>query len=123
MAKSKNPVGRPRNNTKTTSAKDLAREIAAQTENGQEVVDFVLAVFRGEEKRLGARPADLKWAVEFLAERLWGKAPIQMEITAGDAPQIAAMIDYSKLSTAQLKALQKAEEAIKGVLEGEVIDV
>ena len=104
-------------------AKELAKEISKQTDNGQEVVDFVLSVFRGTEPRLGTRPSDLKWAVEWLADRLWGKAPVQMEITAGQDTKIVNMIDYSKLSVKELKILQEAEEALRGVLEGDVLDV
>ena len=49
---------------------------------------------------------------------MWGKAPVQMEITAGEDTKVVNMINFGKLTLEELKIMAKAEEDLKGVLEG-----
>ena len=77
-----NPGGRPKGLAK------LAREAVG---DGQDLIDFYLAVFKDDTKALRARKITLRdqfQAAEWLAERGFGKAPIVADVPEDDEPQV-----------------------------------
>jgi|SRR6266849_9612211 len=68
-----NPDGRPRGN------REFAELIADETRDGAELIEYALAVLRGEKghEELG----DVRWAVEYLTTRMLGRAPQTIELT------------------------------------------
>ena len=64
-----NPGGRPAVSHPATRLMEL-------TDQGQDVVDFVLSVFRGQAGREWEHPKYRIWATEWIADRLWGR-PLQ----------------------------------------------
>lgn len=111
---SPNPGGRPK------AAIAMAKLIRDSTRDGAEVVEFMLAVLRGdgeigppEDRR--PLPSDLKdgksrrWAAEQLLDRGFGKAPQTIEIAAqGEA---VAMPDMSGLPLEELRRIAAGEDA------------
>jgi hypothetical protein len=89
-----NPAGTSRR--QQSAARALAMRIQAETRDGAEVVDFALAVLRAGSPTAGSGPAmhgltevttaDKRWAVDYLTDRGWGKAPQTIEIqTEGES--------------------------------------
>jgi hypothetical protein len=77
-----NPGGRPR------GLATLAREAVG---DGRDLIDFYLAVFKGDTKALHTRKVTMRdrmQAAEWLAERGWGKAPIVVDVPEDDEPQV-----------------------------------
>ena len=71
--RSGNPNGRPK------GFKGLAREIQQRTDDGRELVEFALKVFKGEPVTEGGQvpKLELRWqALEWLSDRGFGK-PVQ----------------------------------------------
>jgi hypothetical protein len=78
--RSGNPDGRPK------GLRALSQAVAAQTDNGMELVRWYLGIWRGEVKPLGKKPTDAQRfeAGQWLTERGWGKPGVQVEV-AGPA--------------------------------------
>jgi hypothetical protein len=77
-----NPGGRP---------KGLAKLARAAVGDGQDLIDFYLAVFNGDTKALRTRKITLRdriQAAEWLAERGWGKAPPVEDADPPEEPQV-----------------------------------
>jgi hypothetical protein len=72
--KSGNPNGRSA--AMAGMAKAMARRIAAETGDGEELVDAMLKLMRDPEAKLADRTAAVFW----LAERGAGKAPAQVDV-------------------------------------------
>jgi hypothetical protein len=85
-----NPGGRPRG---------LVRRIREQTRDGEELVDYMLAVFRDETASTRDRVAAGTW----LADRGFGR-PTQTTATL-NVPDVPAGRDLRELSDEELKAL------------------
>lgn len=64
-----NPGGRPAVSHPATMLREL-------TDDGAEVMDFVLSVFRGTAGKLWLYLKYRIWAIEWISDRLWGK-PVQ----------------------------------------------
>lgn len=62
-----NPSGRP------AGAEKLARLLAAETDNGREIVKFMLTTARGKDRRLKSE-GSIRWAREWVMDRIYGKA-------------------------------------------------
>src|ERR1044071_499133 len=73
-----NPGGRPR------SASLVARAVSERTGGGAEIVETMLRIARGEDKTYTERSRFAAW--EWLADRLWGRAPMELEVTATAGP-------------------------------------
>lgn len=109
--KSGNPGGRPK-------ADKIARElIAAETGDGTEIVRFALGVMRaesyaGSDGRTIDVPNDPKsrcWAASWLADRLFGKAPLTVEVS-GPA-ELAPLPDMRDLPLEELRRIAAGEDA------------
>ena len=83
-----NPKGRPR------AAAQLARMIREHTEDGAELVRRVLAIARGED-RAAEDAKSIRWALDWLADRTFGKPQQTIEVVGGEQ---AAAPDYSVLT-------------------------
>jgi hypothetical protein len=72
-----NPGGRPK------GLAVLSQAIVAQTEDGRELVQWYLGIFRGEGKPLGKKPTEAQRfeAAAWLTERGWGRPPQQLDVT------------------------------------------
>ena len=112
-----NPRGRPRN------ALALAPRVRDGTRNGQDLIDFALAVFHGDEDVVGAGvPLADRWrALEWLADRGYGKAAQIIELVAQPSG-----IDLARLTPSQIESLERlladAVDAVSlpdGVLDAE----
>ena len=68
-----NPSGRPKRTM------DLAKKIMEKTQDGEELVEKLLSLARGEVKR--ARPADQIKAIEMLFDRAYGKSVSHTDVT------------------------------------------
>src|SRR5712692_3697306 len=78
-----NPDGRPR------GTREFAELIAGETRGGEELVEFALKVFRGEEEfRSEDQWNAMRWAAEYLTERMLGRAPQTIELTGKDGGPI-----------------------------------
>ena len=92
-----NPGGRP---------KGFASYIREKTEDGKEVVDFFLKVFRGEEiERRKPKMKDRVDAGTWLADRGFGRPAQAVELSGPDGEPIKA--DLSNLSTEDLIVLRE----------------
>ena len=101
-------------------AQNIAKQIREETGNGEEIVDFVMRVFRGKHPAFQHSPNDLKWAAEWLADRAFGKARQIIELnTDSEAQEI--LPDMSALTDEELKVLEEAG-AIMNKAKG-IIDV
>lgn len=76
-----NPGGRP---------KGLAELVKAETRDGAELIEFYLRVFRGKRQPLRYRFEAAAW----LADRGFGKALQQMELTGPDAGPMEVVFRY-----------------------------
>jgi hypothetical protein len=93
---SPNPGGRPK------SATLVARAVAEKTDGGREIVDRVLAIARGEDATISSERSRT-WALEWLADRVWGK-PISSIELVGNAPQVPPRID-ANLSDEEMREI------------------
>lgn len=102
--------GNPGGYTKAQAAmRKLQHElIGAATDGGQEIIDFVLAVFRGDVD--GCKDAkSLRWAADFLADRLWGRAP--MTVTVKPAQRLEVE-DIRRMPIEELQQLAAGAEPV-----------
>jgi|GEM_PF-4486516 len=79
-----NPGGRPRG---------LADLVRRETKDGAELVEFFLAIFRGKRK------APLRQRIEaatWLADRGFGKALQQMELSGPDSEPLTIRVEYAE---------------------------
>src|SRR6266852_6050352 len=75
-----NPKGRPR------GTREFAELIAGETRGGEELIEFALKVFRGEEEfRSEDQWNAMRWAAEYLTERMLGRAPRPIASMSGSA--------------------------------------
>jgi hypothetical protein len=95
----------------------VADLVAAETDGGKEIVLFALDVMRGGEVATGGGDAGVeiwdqksrRWAADFLANRLWGKAPLVVDVSKGE---VAPLPDLSGMSIAELRDLQAQAAAV-----------
>lgn len=108
--KSGNPGGR----TKAEMAvRRLQHElIAAETDGGREIIGFVLEVFRGQHVTC-ADAKSLRWAADFLADRLWGKAPLTVMVKP------AGRVDVEDMRKMSLEELQRIAAGGDTVIDAE----
>lgn len=104
----------------------VAREILKQTNEGKEMVEFALRIWRDPMETPSRRDAMLHW----LADRGLGKAVniVEMDMQIGVAPSLIDALDMSKLSDVQLQALKESlrpalPALIEEVLEAEIVEV
>jgi hypothetical protein len=73
-----NPAGRPK------GLATLSQAIVERTGQGLQLVEWHLAIWRGDAKPLGKRPTPAQRfeAAQWLTERGWGKAPVQIDVSA-----------------------------------------
>lgn len=97
-----NPGGRP---------KGLAALVRAQTKDGKELVDLMLRVLRGTLAMNGKKPgiSDRIKAVEWLADRGWGKPVVMVELPEDNVEQqvtleLARMLAQGKIVWAENKS-------------------
>lgn len=102
-------------------AEAMARKIAASCEDGNELVDFALRVFRDQTMPF----EDRKWAFEWLADRGAGKAMAKLEvsghITAGATRM--NLEDYTFEELDEIEAIQRRAAERKRIEQAKVIDV
>jgi len=122
-----NPSGRPK------GAKGLAKYIQQQTQDGRDLADFVLAVARGQEiptnyigKKDGLpvvhRPtlSDRQWAINFLANRGFGKPLETIEVAdITENTRTLTQADLDAMDPIQLKAVEALLLEATGELTGE----
>jgi hypothetical protein len=53
--------------------------VAEETDGGRQIIEFVAQVFRGQHKVCNDAKS-LRWAADFLADRLWGRAPLTVTV-------------------------------------------
>jgi hypothetical protein len=100
--------GNPGGSTKAEVAarRRAAELIYARTDGGLVIIDFAIGVLKGSE----GVPEDCRdgrsrrWAANFLAERLWGRAPLVVELSATPSTE-DAMPDMRNKSLAELQQL------------------
>jgi len=94
-----NPEGRPR------GTKEFAELIAKETRGGAELVEYALAVLRSKSAK-----APKVWAVEYLTERMLGKAPQTIELSGNDPAKEMLEIDYTE---AELLAMEEQAKQLR----------
>lgn len=91
-----NPGGRPK------AAIGMARLVREKTADGAELVEFWLAVMRGEVPAMSDEKSR-RWAADRLTERGFGKTPVTIEVTTpGDGVRVP---DMRGRSIAELREL------------------
>lgn len=89
----------------------LCKAIRAETGQGKELMDFALRVFRGEpDEKSGKIPAhDDRWkALEWLADRAFGKAVTPIDLSVVDEVQDADDFDPASIPRAARDELDRA---------------
>lgn len=94
---SPNPGGRP------SAVPEIAKKIAAETRNGDELLEILLCAARGKHEKLDDAKS-IRWAIATLLDRFLGKAAQTIAIGIGDA---APRVDYSALSDEDLAELER----------------
>ena len=113
-----NPSGKPK------GTRDLAKKIIEKTKDGEELVEKLLSLARGEVKR--ARPADQIKAIEMLFDRAYGKSVSHTDVT-GDV-QVGVtyrnMDNFSDDELRELVSLRKELVAAGPIVEttGHIVD-
>ena len=113
-----NPSGKPK------GTRDLAKKILEKTKNGEELVEKLLSLARGEVRR--ARPADQIKAIEMLFDRAFGKSVSHTDVT-GDV-QVGViyrnMDNFSDDELRELVSLRKELVAAGPIVEaaGHIVD-
>jgi hypothetical protein len=113
-----NPSGKPK------GTRDLAKKILEKTKDGEELVEKLLSLARGEVKR--ARPADQLKAIEMLFDRAYGKSVAHTDVT-GDV-QVGVtyrnMDNFSDDELRELVSLRKELVAAGPIVEttGHIVD-
>ena len=100
-------------------AQNIAKQIREETNNGEEIVDFVMRVFRGKHPAFQHSPADLKWAAEWLADRAYDTARQIIELNT-EQEQQNILPDMSGLTDEELKVLEEAGNIMnkaKGIID------
>lgn len=129
-------AGTVQNQARASSLSGLNQIIAATTENGKELIDIHLAIARGElrvtewktskedglcevavEPTIGQRQASVNW----LADRLWGKAPEVVQVD-GHVSHDHTSVDIAQLSDTDLAQLILLIDKASGDQE-EAVDV
>lgn len=106
-----NPGGRPK------AFHAMAKLILAETRGGAELVEFALAVMRGQKGEELSDGKSRRWAADFLADRSLGKPQLRIDVTTGEAEQ---PLNYDDLSEEQLRALAELDAASQAGPGGEV---
>lgn len=86
-------------NSKRNHSQELGRKIRELTGDGDELMRIMFAIARDDD----APTSDRRGAVEWLADRGYGKSPIVVE---HDHQHSVALIDVSAVSVAELRALE-----------------
>jgi hypothetical protein len=113
-----NPSGKPK------GTRDLAKKILEKTKDGEELVEKLLSLARGEVRR--ARPADQLKAIEMLFDRAYGKSVSHTDVT-GDV-QVGVtyrnMDNFSDDELRELVSLRKELVAAGPIVEasGHIVD-
>jgi hypothetical protein len=102
-----NPGGRPR------GTMQFAELIAEETRNGAEMVEYALAVLRSR-----CRKAPKVWAVEYLTERMLGRAPQSIELTGKNGPPVEFSDARDELLARLARVLARAGAERKADLKG-----
>lgn len=92
-----NPNGRPLASVK------LQKLLAAETQDGIEIVKTVLGIVRGKDRKCKSE-ASKRWALDWCSDRLWGKSKQVIEMEPGTGQPQA---DYSALSDSDLSELER----------------
>lgn len=103
---SPNPKGRPK------GYKAMAHAIQVESRNGQELLEFLFDVLRGDIE--GGVPLTARmWAAEQLYNRGFGKAPQVIEVgDAWDSEPSSAMLDIAELSDEELETMEAASTIV-----------
>ena len=97
---SPNPTGRPK------GTRHFAHTIQAHTNHGEELVRFMLRVFRGKVSGVKVRLEDRMAAATWLADRGFGKpSQFQQPMGDGDAIQLEAMKRAAELFRSRVLSL------------------
>jgi hypothetical protein len=106
-----------------TPRHDLASAIRAQTQNGEEIIAFMLAILRGRTVKIGGqtRKPSVRHALvaaEWLANRGWGMPREFVELTEGETRQdrmtlIASMSDEDRATLRDLMVRAIAARAAR----------
>jgi hypothetical protein len=62
----------------------LSQAIFERTGHGLQLVEWYVGIWRGEKQPLGKKPTDAQRleAAQWLTERGWGKAPVQIDVSS-----------------------------------------
>lgn len=82
-----NPLGRPR------GVKGLAERVRKSTSDGKELIEKALLILRNEYPGVKSKMADIRWAIDFLTDRGFGKPIETHKHEGGDG--LAALIMQS----------------------------
>ena len=74
--------------------KGLAERARAATNDGEDIIAFFVAVFRGEH---GAELADRMAAASWLADRGWGKATQILDVTTSGEIRVYTGVDVERV--------------------------
>lgn len=86
----------------------LQHELVAQgTEGGREIVAKVLEIMRSNPETGPWGPKSITWALDFLASRLWGRAPVTVVFKPEGRLEPE---DMRKMSLAELEELARGED-------------
>ncbi len=115
---SANPGGR------TKGYKRFAKDILKETGQGQELLDYLLKVFRADKELGGVTLKDRHWAAEQLLNRGLGRPPQVVEIDNGLGDDVGpTSIPMDQMSDAELEAIEKAADVLERHAKKRVIDV
>lgn len=91
-----------RKDSRRDAATGLARAIREISDGGSELIRFAFKVLRGENPE--ATVADQRWAVEYLSDRGFGRAPIEIQVETSHSLEV----DLDALTDQQLSQLRDA---------------
>ena len=90
----------------------LANMVGINTNNGNEMLKFVLELFRNEHEDIVVTTGQRIWAMEWLADRYFGKAAQVVE-TITDAKPNVIDANFDTMSDADLERLEEAGNIIE----------